>query len=154
MGTDAMVEIVAGRDLDVSQREAWDAFVDWDRQREWMIGTRVRTTRNAGRGVGAGIVGRTALGPFGFDDPMTIVTWDPPTLCAVRHDGRLVRGTGDFRVVDIGDGRSCLLWSEHLTLPFGPLGRAGWRVVRPIAQRIMERSLERFNRYACARAGR
>jgi hypothetical protein len=147
----SQVTLTVGVDVDASAQETWDALVDWPTQGEWMLGTSVRATGAGGEGVGATISARTALGPLGFTDPMTIVAWDPPRLCTVRHDGKVVRGAGIFRVVDIGDGRSCFLWSEELELPLGPLGRLGWKVVRPVARAGVALSLRRFARYVVRR---
>lgn len=142
-----MVELTVGVDIDAPPQRVWDALVDWESQSAWMLGTEVHATSGGGQGVGAGISGRTALGPVGFTDPMTIVEWEPPSRCVVRHDGRLVRGAGIFRVVDIGDDRSCFLWSEQLELPLGPLGRAGWPLVRPLVRAGVVFSLRRFARH-------
>jgi hypothetical protein len=139
------VEVLAGVDVDVPVPEAWAMLVDWERQSEWMLGTDVRaTTRSGGRGVGSGIVARTGAGRLAVSDPMTIEVWDPPHLCVMRHEGRLIRGTGTFRVTDIGDGRSCVLWSEQLELPLAPVARVGWPVVRRVVHAGMALSLRRF----------
>jgi uncharacterized protein YndB with AHSA1/START domain len=144
MSAPRAAHVVVGVDVDAPAQQVWDALVDWDSQQAWMIGTQVQPARHGGHGVGAGISARTGLGPVGFTDPMTVTEWAPPHRCVMRHDGSLVQGSGAFEVVDIGDGRSCFLWSEDLRLPFGPLGALGWRVVRPLARAGMARSARRF----------
>jgi hypothetical protein len=145
------VSLVVGVDVDAPPQEVWDAFADWESQGEWMLATQVRVTGQDRSGVGAQIEGRTGAGPVGVTDRMTVTGWDPPRLCVVRHEGRLIRGSGIFRVVDLGGGRSCFLWSEELVLPFGPLGRAGWPLARPLARAAMARSARRFASHVARR---
>jgi carbon monoxide dehydrogenase subunit G len=127
--------------LPVPPEQAWQAVVDWPRQGEWMLATRVR----GGQGHGAQVVARTGIGPVGFTDTMVITHWEPPRRCVVEHTGRVVRGAGVFEVVPAGAG-SELRWTEQLELPFAAAGRWGWRAVRPLAQRGMDLSLRRFAR--------
>jgi len=129
--------------LPVPPEQAWQAVVDWPRQDQWMLATRVR----GGHGPGAQVVARTGIGPVGFTDTMVITHWEPPRRCVVEHTGRLVRGAGVFEVVPAGAG-SELRWTERLELPFAAAGRWGWRLVRPLAQRGMDLSLRRFARLA------
>jgi len=121
----------------------WAATTDWQRQGEWMPGTRVRATVQEGRGVGGGIEAWTGIGPLGFLDTMVITEWEPPYRCVVRHTGRLVRGGGAFEVAEapVGDGGSTLTWIEELDLPGGALGRLGWRAIRPAVRYAVARSL-------------
>jgi hypothetical protein len=122
----------------------WAAAVDWDRQGEWMLGTRVRGTAHEGIGVGGGIEAFTGVGRLGFLDTMEITAWEPPYRCAVLHTGRIVRGTGLFEVRPLGEERSVFVWSEQLELPLGALGRVGWPLVRPMFLAGVRRSLDRF----------
>lgn len=84
---------------------------------------------------------------------MVITEWDPPRRCVVRHTSRVVRGSGVFEVRPNGTG-SEFRWTELLDLPLGVLGRLGWLVVRPLAQRGMDASLRRFARYVPPPSGR
>jgi len=129
--------------LPVPPEQAWRAVVDWPRQGQWMLATRVR----GGHGAGAQVVAKTGIGPLGFTDTMVITHWEPPRRCVVAHTGRVIRGAGVFEVVPAGTG-SELRWTERLELPFATAGRWGWRVVRPLVQREMDRSLRRFARLA------
>ena len=129
--------------LPVPPERAWRAVVDWPRQSQWMLATRVR----GGHGAGAQVVARTGIGPLGFTDTMVITHWEPPRRCEVAHTGRVIRGAGVFEVVAAGAG-SEVRWTERLELPFAAAGRWGWRVVRPLVQRGMDLSLRRFARLA------
>jgi carbon monoxide dehydrogenase subunit G len=119
----------------------WQVAMDWSRQREWIWATQVR----GGAGPGAEVVARTGLGPVGFTDTMVITEWEPPRRCVVQHTGRVVRGAGVFEVTPHGAG-SEFRWTELLDLPLGVLGRLGWLLMRPLAQRGMNTSLHRFAR--------
>ena len=135
-------------DVDASAEATWNAAVDWARQGEWMLGTRVIPTYAEGRGVGGRIEAFTGVGPLGFVDPMEITLWQPPRACHVVHTGRVVRGTGRFEVEPRGDGRSRFHWREDLDLPLGVVGRMGWVLVRPLFAYGVRLSLRRFARVA------
>lgn len=131
-------------EVDAPAQRVWDAVVDWEAQGRWILGTRVRATRGAGREVGDRVTAVTAIGRFGFADEFEITGWDPPRECVVRHLGRVVRGTGTFAVEAQTAARSRFVWSEDLVLPLGGLGRAGWPLVRPAMAAGVRRSLRRF----------
>jgi hypothetical protein len=138
-------------DVDAPVEATWAGATDWAGQSAWMLGTTVWPTDRDGVGVGGGIeafsgvrLGRLRLG---FLDTMVIERWEPPRLCHVRHTGRVVRGTGTFEVVALGGDRSRFLWREDLDLPFGPLGRLGWLLVRPAFAAGVRLSLRRFARW-------
>jgi hypothetical protein len=119
----------------------WQLAMDWARQGDWMLATRVR----GGQGVGAQVVARTGIGPVAFTDTMVITQWYPPHRCVVRHTGRVVRGTGVFEVARRGP-MSEFAWTERLRLPWPASGRLGqWLVARP-ARWLMGASLRRFTR--------
>jgi hypothetical protein len=141
------VEITARVQVPQSQERVWHAVVDWPRQGEWMLATRVR----GDHGLGARVVARTGIWLVGITDTMVITEWGPPRRCVVRHTGRVVRGTGVFEVVPAGAG-SEFRWTERLELPFGAAGRWGWRLARPLARRGMNLSLRRFARFVTAGA--
>ncbi len=138
-----------GVDVAAPSATVWAALVDWDRQGEWMLGTRVR----GGSGVGASVEAWTGLGPVGFLDTMRITEWEPPRRCAVVHTGRVVRGTGLFAVEPLASGGSRVVWVEDVELPLSGLGRAGWllgragwALVRPALRAGVALSLRRFAR--------
>lgn len=130
--------------VDAPAEVVWQAVTDWPGQSDWMLGTRVWATERDGVGVGGGVAAFTGTGRWGFLDTMVITRWEPPHRCDVLHTGRVVRGTGRFEVVSLPGGRSRFVWSEELDLPWGPLGRLGWPVVRPAFALGVRRSLERL----------
>ena len=137
--------------VDAPVARTWAAATDWDKQGEWMLGTRVRGTAQGGQGIGGGVEAFTGKGPLGFLDTMEITAWDPPYRCDVLHTGRVVRGTGTFEVRELDETRSTFCWSEDLELPLGALGRLGWPLVRPLLLSGVRRSLDRFARWAPTR---
>lgn len=142
-----MPDLTVTTDVEAAPEQAWAALTDWPRQREWMLGTTVRPSVGDGHAVGDELHAVTGLGRFGLPDRMRITRWDPPRACHVLHLGRIVRGPGVFAVEPRGAG-SRVVWSEELDLPLGVLGRLGWPLVRPLARWGLQRSLDRFARWA------
>lgn len=124
--------------------QVFSVLTDWPRHGEWMVLTRAHVAAGDGRSQGSRLAAFTGVGPVGFLDTMEITEWDPPTTVAVRHTGRLVRGTGVFRVLPREGGGSTIVWEEELDLPFGPVGRLGWPLVRPVNAALLRLSLRRL----------
>lgn len=140
-GTSPSLEVTSRVLVRADPGRLWQIAMDWPRQDDWMLATRVR----GGQGVGAKVVARTGIGPVGFTDTMVITQWHPPHRCVVRHTGRVVRGTGVFEVARRGS-MSEFAWTEQLYLPWPASGRLGqWLIARP-ARWLMEASLRRFTR--------
>ena len=144
----------ASVELRLDPLDAWDVVVDWERQSRWMLFTRVWATDQDGTGVGGGVAARTSVGGVGFTDDMVITHWDPPRECTVKHLGKIVRGTGTFRITpwpttSAGDtigARSTFTWAEDVVPPLGRVGVWGWAVVRPGFEWMMRVSLRRLVR--------
>ena len=135
-------------DVPADPQTVFAAMTDWERQHEWMLGTRVRATEQGGEGVGGGIAAFTGVGPLGFWDTMTITRWERPRVVEVDHTGKLVRGIGVFRVERAASG-SRFVWREEVDLPLGRLGQWGWAlVVKPVLAAGVAFSLRRFARFA------
>lgn len=139
-------ELVLTVPVRASVERTWAAVTNWERQGEWMLGTRVRGTAQGGRGVGGGIEAFTGTGRLGFLDTMVITVWEPPYRCEVLHTGRVVKGSGVFAVRPAGD-TSEFVWSEVLDLPLGVVGRLGWPLVRPAFAAGVKHSLRKFARW-------
>ncbi len=132
--------------VDAPVEAVWAAVVDWERQDEWMLGTRVRVVGGRSEGMGARLEAVTGVGPLAVTDPMVVTEWEPPNRCVVRHTGPVVRGIGVFEVLALPHGRSRFVWTEELDLPLGLLGRAGWSLVRPAMVAGVRTSLRRLAR--------
>ncbi|GIH93262.1 SRPBCC family protein [Planobispora siamensis] len=137
------VRISVSMNAQASPDRVFAVLTDWPRHDEWMVLTHARVTAGDGRGAGSGIAAFTGVGPIGFLDTMEITEWDPPTTVAVRHTGRLVRGTGVFRVLP-REGGSTIVWEEDLALPLGAAGRLGWKLLRPLNEAFFRFSLRRL----------
>lgn len=137
-----MAELVVTAEVRAPAQAVWDLLTDWEQHDRWML----LTSASGGRAEGATIEAFTGLGRLGIRDTMTIVVWEPPRRCVVRHTGRVVRGSGAFEVRELGPDSSRVVWSEWLDLPLGLLGRLGWLLVRPLTRLGVDRSLNRLAR--------
>jgi hypothetical protein len=148
------VELTVPVDVDAPAEVVWDYVTDWERQGEWMLGTRVRVTGGDGRGVGTTLRAVTGVGPLGVVDTMEVVEFSGPARhagpaatpwrAAVRHTGRVIRGEGFFEVVALGPERSRFTFTELVDLPLGRLGRAAWPVAAPVVRAGFVASLRRM----------
>lgn len=143
-----IIEVIT--DVPAAQDVVFAAMTDWDRQSEWMLGTKVEARERGGIGEGAGIAAFTGIGRLGFWDTMKITRWVQPEVVEVDHTGKLVRGIGVFRVEAVGS-RSRFVWREELDLPLGVIGAVGWYLVKPVALVGLKISMRRFARWAAAR---
>jgi hypothetical protein len=139
-------ELTVGVDVSAPQQRVWDALVDWPRQGEWMPATAVRVVAGGGQGVGGRIAAWTGVGPVRVLDRMTITEWQPPRRCAVEHTGRVIRGAAWFDVLDLGEGRSRVVWTERLTAPFGLPDAVARLVLRPATGLVIRVGLRRLAR--------
>ena len=136
-------------EVDAPADAVWAYVTDWERQGEWMLGTRVRVTGGDGRGVGTTLRAVTGVGPLGVPDTMEGVEFVAPAdgtpgRAAVRHTGRVIRGDGYFEVTPLGPQRSRFTFTELIDLPLGALGRLGWPLVRPVIRAGFVASLRRM----------
>jgi carbon monoxide dehydrogenase subunit G len=120
------------------------AVADWEGQSEWVAFTKVTADGGPHR-VGERLVAVTKLAGVGFSDPMEVTRWEPPHRIDVRHLGRVVRGTGTFRV-EPAPGGAWFTWTEDVDLPLGVVGRLGFALVGPAFRLLLRRSLRRLAR--------
>jgi hypothetical protein len=128
----------------------WARVTDWAAQDGYVPLTRVWVTRGSG-GAGTRFTGRTGIGPLAFDDPMEVLSADPPVpagragvpregVAEVAKLGRVVLGSARLVVRPLPGGGTRVEWSEvvalapvRLTRAFEPLvarlGRLGFTVV-------------------------
>lgn len=150
-----MVRFTASAEVAAPASRVWAALVRWEDHGRWIPLTRVTVLTPSGTGVGARFVGRTGVGPVGFDDPMEITRWEPPEdarpgRCEVVKQGRVVTGSAAFGVVPLPGERSLVEWTEDvevtpsvLTRPLAPLWRAPARWSVALVLRRMARDVER-----------
>jgi hypothetical protein len=103
----------------------WATLVDWRRHGDWAPLTAVRLTTDEPGGIGAGFAAKTGLGPFAFDDPMTVTGWQPPDgdapgdrpgHCEVTKQGDAIRGRAWFTVSPLPGGHCRVVWGEDVTV--------------------------------------
>jgi hypothetical protein len=120
-----MARFSVSQDVRAPASRVWAELVDWRKHGDWAPLTSVRVTTDRADGIGAGFVARTGVGPLGFDDPMTVVRWQPPGgdgpgdapgRCDVEKHGRVIHGKAWFEVVPLPDGRARVLWHEDVTV--------------------------------------
>ncbi len=99
--------------LPISQQQAFAFITDWERQQSWIPATRITKKQHDDR-AGGSVIARTSLLGIGFNDRMSITTYDAPHNCAVRHTGKLVRGQGQFIVESVG-AQSRFTWLEDVS---------------------------------------
>ena len=144
------------RRVDAPRELVWRVLTDWERQPEWMldaISVEVLTPQR--EGVGVTIRCPTNLLGITVEDVMRVTAWRDREELAVTHLGRVITGSGAFRLSDTPDGGTRIEWWEHVDPPLGSLGEwAASALVRPILRRIFGRSLARLARLAEAEARR
>ena len=134
------------REVDVAAPASvvWAYVTDWPRQGEWIPATRVENVGAADR-LGGRFRAWSGVGRVGFWDPMTITAWertaDGGGRCEVLHLGSVVKGEGEFSVVARGERASRFVWAEMIVVPGGAVGAVGWRVVRPVVERLIDSGL-------------
>lgn len=157
-----MTRFVASTDVRAPAADVWALMTDWPAHGRWVPLTTVRVLTPLAGGVGARFVGRSSLAVvgldrLGFDDPMEVTRWRPPSgteagRCEVRKLGRVVTGTAAFDVVpvptDDGDPLTRVVWEEDiriapraLTRFIGPLVSLAGRLAFTATLRTMGREL-------------
>jgi len=116
----------------LAPQDAWDAVTHWPAHGGHVPLTTVHVTREAG-GPGDEFVGRTGVGRVGFDDPMRVTRWQPPTaeapgICEITKLGRVVTGGATIEVRASGDG-SAVRWMEQVEIGPAWLTRLGGPVI-------------------------
>ncbi|SHG76507.1 Polyketide cyclase / dehydrase and lipid transport [Jatrophihabitans endophyticus] len=113
-----MRTFVLTQDSPHAPAEAWRRITDWPAHGRWVPLTTIAVTTPApdGEGVGTVFTARTAVGPLGFDDPMEVVAWRPPSgttpgRCRLEKRGRVMLGWAEITVEPHRDG-SRTTWTE------------------------------------------
>ena len=152
------VELPVPVEVDAPADLVWAYVTDWERQGEWMLGTRVRVSGGDGRWVGTTLRAITGVGPRGVVDTLEVTEFVPPAdgvpgRASVRHTGRVIRGDGRFEVTALGPHRSRFTFTELLDVPAGALGLLAWRLGSPVLRVGFVASLRRMAQ-RCAAAYR
>ncbi|MGC5345512.1 SRPBCC family protein [Streptomyces sp. DT24] len=102
----------------LSVTDAWHRVTDWERHATRVPLTSITVTTAPPTRTGTVFVARTGIGPLGFDDPMEVVRWTPPSvgragLCRLEKRGRVVRGRASIDVYPTESGAH-VVWVEEL----------------------------------------
>jgi hypothetical protein len=122
--------------------EVWRFLVSWERQGDWMALTRVSASDSGAddSGIGTTIEAFTGIGPFGVLDKMKVISWEPPHFCRVDHYGQIIKGIGEFRLVDL-EGSTRFDWYEEIKAP-----RLVLALIKPFILISVNYSLRKFAR--------
>lgn len=129
---------------EATPEQAWGRL--WDLRRHTRF---IPLTRVTGEPVreGSRFVGRTGFGPFGFDDPMVVTRFTPPTGGApgrarIDKTGRVVEGHIDIEI-RATTGGSVVGWTQEIRVAGVPaaldpvVGVAGAAGYRATVERIV-----------------
>lgn len=117
-----MAPFVLTESTPLSPTDAWQRITDWVGHGRHVPFTAITVEPLGPSRVGTVFTARTALGPLGFDDPMEIVEWQPPTdggsgqpdhpgRCRLEKRGRVMLGWAEISVQPAGTG-SQVSWRE------------------------------------------
>jgi hypothetical protein len=121
------------------------AFVNWERQSDWLPFTKVRVVEGDG-GEGSLVEAVTGLGAAGLRDEMRVVRLDAPYEVRVVHCGKVLRGPGSMRCTAMAGDRTQVVMHEWFHLPAGAAGRLAWPVIWPGSKLSLTGALKRFGR--------
>ena len=121
------------------------AFLNWERQSDWIPFTKVRVVEGDG-GEGSLIEAVTAVGPVVVRDEMRVIRVDAPYELKVVHCGKVLRGPGAMRCTAMGGDRTQVVMHEWFHLPAGPVGRLAWPVLWPGSKLSLKGALKKFGR--------
>jgi uncharacterized membrane protein len=121
------------------------AFLDWEKQSEWIPFTKVRVVEGDG-GEGSLVEAVTALGPAALRDELRVVKVNPPYEVRVVHCGKVLRGPGSVRCTAMSGDRTQVVLHEWFHLPVGPIGKLAWPVLWPGSKLSFTGALKKFAR--------
>ena len=85
--------------IDAPIQQVWDLLVDWEKQGDWMLQTKVSVTSQTRDGIGTCISAFTGIRSFGILDTMRVSAWAPPYLCDVIQVKSVTTGVCDFQKI-------------------------------------------------------
>ncbi|RSM70358.1 SRPBCC family protein [Actinoplanes sp. ATCC 53533] len=138
-------EVTATVIVNAPAARVFAAFVNWERQSDWIPFTKVRVVEGDG-GEGSLIEAITGVGPAGLRDEMRVVRIDAPYEVRVVHCGKVLRGPGSMRCTAMAGDRTQVVMHEWFHLPSGAVGRLAWPVVWPGSKLSLLGALKRFGR--------
>jgi hypothetical protein len=138
-------EVTATVIINAPAARVFAAFVNWERQSEWIPFTKVRVVEGDG-GEGSLIEAITGVGAAGLRDEMRVVRLDAPYEVRVVHCGKVLRGPGSMRCTAMAGDRTQVVMHEWFHLPAGAVGRLAWPVIWPGSKLSLKGALKKFGR--------
>ena len=137
--------VAASFDVHAPVEDVFAAMIDLRSQDRWILATKLFALDSAVDvpNVGSKIAALTGIAGIGVLDTMTVTVYEPPHLWITQHTGNAFKGTGIFQV-DPAPGGSRVTWAEEIDLPFGILGRVGWKFAAPVVRWGLTASLRRL----------
>ncbi len=117
-----MALFVVTRSTALPTGEAWRRLTDWPRHARYVPLTTITVPTEGPNGLGTVFLARTGGRRFGFDDPMEVTAWEPPTdggpgRCRLDKRGRVVTGWAELSVEPVSVGSevgSRATWREDV----------------------------------------
>ena len=137
--------------------DVWPRLVDWTAQDRWIPLTTMQAIGRQVEGLGTRIRGRH--GPriggrrVGLTDEMVVTCWEPPYELEMTHLGPWFTGVGVFTIEARGL-RTWLSVRERITVRGGKVAEKAALAFRPVLQRQLADSLQRFARMVSENAPR
>jgi hypothetical protein len=125
--------------------KVFTAFLDWEKQSEWIPFTRVRVVEGDG-GEGSLVEAVTTIGPAVLRDELRVVKVNAPYEVRVVHCGKVLKGPGAMRCTAMSGDRTQIVLHEWFHLPAGPVGKIAWPVLWPGSKLGFTGALKRFAR--------
>ena len=138
-------EVTATVIVNAPAARVFAAFVNWERQSEWIPLTKVRVIEGDG-GEGSLIEAVTALGPAALRDEFRVVKLNEPYEVRIVHCGKVLRGPGSMRCTPMSGNRSQVVMHEWFHLPGGAATRLAWPVLWPGSKLSLLGALRKFGK--------
>ena len=137
-------EVTATVIVNAPARRVFDAFLNWEKQGEWIPFTKVRVVEGDG-GEGSLVEAITALGPAALRDELRVVKINPPYEVRVVHCGKVLRGPGTMRCTPMSGDRTQVVLHEWFHLP-AAVGKVAWPLLWPGSKLGFTGALKKFGR--------
>nr|WP_296071806.1 SRPBCC family protein [uncultured Actinoplanes sp.] len=138
-------EVTATVIVNAPATRVFAAFMNWEKQSEWIPFTKVRVVRGDG-GEGSMVEAITAIGPAALRDELEVVKVNPPFEVRVVHCGKVLRGPGSMRCTAMSGDRTQVVLHEWFHLPAGAVGKVAWPVLWPGSKLGFTGALRKFGR--------
>jgi uncharacterized membrane protein len=136
-------EVTATVIVNAPAERVFAAFMNWEKQGNWIPFTKVRVVRGDG-GEGSLVEAVTAIGPAALRDELEIVKVNAPYEVRVVHCGKVLRGPGAMRCTPMSGNRTQVVLHEWFQLPGGPAGKIAWPVLWPGSKLSFTAALKKF----------